>query len=150
MEYSDPGTALDFSASLERWVMLQKKLLETVDQAKDRVEEYDRLELILSIRTLFQNMMRTLKAFDTWLQDPFITSQMPREYLQYVWSETYKSFRTLVELDIKHTSDMAKLIRENISKGTVNPLVTLLRDIILATQQEKKEKEDTQRGLYTI
>jgi len=150
MEYSDPGTALDFSASLERWVMLQKKLLETVDQAKDRVEEYDRLELILSIRTLFQNMMRTLKAFDTWLQDPFITSQMPREYLQYVWNETYKSFRTLVELDIKHTSDMAKLIRENISKGTVNPLVTLLRDIILAAQQEKKEKEDTQRGLYTI
>ncbi|MEB3758350.1 MAG: DUF2153 domain-containing protein [Desulfurococcales archaeon] len=150
MEYSDPGTALDFSASLERWVMLQKKLLETVDQAKDRVGEYDRLELILSIRTLFQNMMRTLKAFDTWLQDPFITSQMPREYLQYVWSETYKSFRTLVELDIKHTSDMAKLIRENISKGTVNPLVTLLRDIILAAQQEKKEKEDTQRGLYTI
>ncbi len=150
MEYSDPGTALDFSASLERWVMLQKKLLETVDQAKDRVGEYDRLELILSIRTLFQNMMRTLKAFDTWLQDPFITSQMPREYLRYVWSETYKSFRTLVELDIKHTSDMAKLIRENISKGTVNPLVTLLRDIILAAQQEKKEKEDTQRGLYTI
>ncbi len=150
MEYSDPGTALDFSASLERWVMLQKKLLETVDQAKDRVGEYDRLELILSIRTLFQNMMRTLKAFDTWLQDPFITSQMPREYLQYVWSETYKSFRTLVELDIKHTSDMAKLIRENISKGTVNPLVTLLRDIILAAQQEKKEKEDIQRGLYTI
>ncbi|MEB3757365.1 MAG: DUF2153 domain-containing protein [Desulfurococcales archaeon] len=150
MEYSDPGTVLDFSASLERWVMLQKKLLETVDQAKDRVGEYDRLELILSIRTLFQNMMRTLKAFDTWLQDPFITSQMPREYLQYVWSETYKSFRTLVELDIKHTSDMAKLIRENISKGTVNPLVTLLRDIILAAQQEKKEKEDTQRGLYTI
>jgi hypothetical protein len=150
MEYSDPGTALDFSASLERWVMLQKKLLDTVEKTKDQVEEYDRLELILSIRTLFQNMMRTLKAFDTWLQDPFITSQMPRDYLLYVWGETYKSFKTLVELDIKHTSDMAKLIRENISHGKINPLVSLLRDIILATQQEKKEKEDSQRGLYTI
>ncbi|MCE4615219.1 MAG: DUF2153 domain-containing protein [Desulfurococcales archaeon] len=150
MEHTDPGSALDFSASLERWVMLQKKLIDIVDKTKDQVEEFDRLELILSIRTLFQNMMRTLKAFDTWLQDPFITSQMPREYLLYVWGETYESFKTLVKLDIKHTSDMAKLIRENISKGSVNPLVNLLRDIILTTQQERKEKEDSQRGLYTI
>jgi len=150
VEYIESSHAVDFTASLERWVAIQKKLLDIVEENKDKVEEMDRLGLILSIRTLFQNMMRTIKAFDTWLQDPFITSQVPREYLLHVWRETYKSFRIMVELDIKHTSDMASLIRENLSKGRVDPLVSLMREFMTAAQQDKKEREDTQRGLYTI
>ncbi len=102
--------------SLSEWVDMQKKAAEMFGQINTTAELADRLALVLVIRQAFQHMMKTLKAFDQWLNDPFILSYVTKDMLMDVWSTTYGILNTLLELDIRHTltvKEMAeKLIRE--------------------------------------
>lgn len=112
-----------FLGNLEEWVKMQKRMLETIRKVEEELKKSDRLDLIVATRTAFQHMMKTIKAFDQWLQDPIIIAHMPREYLVEVQEKVWKILEELLELDITHTSKfrdhMEKLIRE----GKVNPLL---------------------------
>lgn len=109
--------------SLTRWVELQKKAKEWFDSIYEAVKSGDRLDLILYIRMAFQHMIKTLKAFDSWLQDPLIISNMPRDELEYVWEKVYKILEQLIELDIKHTSGFRDHIVRLEKEGKLNPLL---------------------------
>jgi len=112
-----------FASHLTEWVKLQKTLLETVKKLNDSIKKGDRLTLIIATRTAFQHIMRTIKAFDQWLQDPFIIEHMPREMLEEVWNNIFDILLKLLELDIKHTSQFRDLIIKLAKEDKLNPLL---------------------------
>ncbi len=116
-----------FLRNLDEWVRMQKKVLETFRKVEKDVEEGDRLQLILATRAAFQHMMRTIKAFDHWLQDPVIISHVTREMLVEVWQVMFKVLTELLEIDIKHTSEMRQLLEKLAREGKLNPLAAAVR-----------------------
>ncbi len=116
-----------FLKQLEEWVRMQRRVLETFRETRERVEEGDRLDVIVATRAAFQHMLRTLKAFDNWLQDPVIIAHVPKEMLLEVWRVMYQVLEQLLEIDIKHTSDVRELLEKLAREGKLNPLVASVK-----------------------
>ncbi|MCQ4342862.1 MAG: DUF2153 domain-containing protein [Sulfolobales archaeon] len=114
-----------FLANLDEWIKMQKNLLETAKEMEKKLnsEEMDRLDMILETRTAFQHMMRTIKAFDNWLQDPMVLKHMPKEMLEDVLKTVWSMFETLLELDIRHTSQFRELVAKLGKEGKLDPLI---------------------------
>ena len=104
---------------------MQKNLLETLKELEKKYEagDTDRLDLILATRVAFQHIMRTVKAFDQWLQDPQIIKHMPKEMLEDVMRTTWNILETLLELDIRHTSQFRELVVKLSKEGKLDPLI---------------------------
>ncbi len=94
-------------------------------QINDTAEFADRLSLVLVIRQAFQHMIKTLKAFDQWLNDPFILNYVTKEMLMDVWSTTYHILNTLLELDIRHTLTVKEMAEKLIREGKVPMFIEL-------------------------
>ncbi|MDK6029298.1 DUF2153 family protein [Ignisphaera sp. 4213-co] len=109
--------------SLTQWIEMQKKVKQWFSNVNDNAKKGDRLELILYTRMAFQHMIRTLRAFDNWLQDPFIISNMPKEELEFVWTTIYNILQQLIDLDIKHTSEFRDYIAKLEKEGKLSPLL---------------------------
>lgn len=109
-----------FISNLDEWIKMQKNLLATIKdmEKKEETMEEDRLDLILASRVAFQHMMRTLKAFDQWLQDPMIIKHMPREMLEDVKKTSWAILQQLLELDVRHTSQAKELITKLGKEGS--------------------------------
>ncbi len=112
-----------FYENLTQWVEMQKKTKALFENMYEEIKKGDRLDLILATRAAFQHMIKTLKAFDNWLQDPMIISHMPREYLEEVWETTYKLLQILLDLDIKHTSAFREHMEKLEREGKLNPIL---------------------------
>jgi len=112
-----------FYDNLAQWVEMQKKTKAMFEHMYEEIRKGDRLDLILATRAAFQHMIKTLKAFDNWLQDPMIISHMPREYLEEVWETTYRLLQLLLELDIKHTSAFREHLEKLEREGKLNPIL---------------------------
>ena len=104
---------------------MQKNLLNTVKEMEKKYQagDVDRLDLILATRVAFQHIMRTIKAFDQWLQDPQIIRHMPKEMLEDVMKTTWSLLETLLELDIRHTSEFRDLVLKLSKEGKLDPLI---------------------------
>ncbi len=124
--------------NLDAWVKRQEEVKESFMKAEEGYQDADRLELILLSRQAFQHMMRTIQAFDQWLQEPMVIAHMPREMLVELWTQLRQIFYQLLDLDIKHTSEFNVYINKLSSEGKLNPILTI----------GKKEKE-TSRFLGT-
>jgi len=118
----------DQLSRLERWVEIQKAVLETIREAASRTGEMDRLELLVHTRLVFQHLMRTIKAFDEWLQDPSIILLIPRDEMERVFREAVRAFEILVELDISHTSLVKELLEEAAREGKIPIIAPRERD----------------------
>jgi hypothetical protein len=114
-----------YLSNLDEWIKMQKNLLNTVREMEKKYEsgDIDRLDLILATRVAFQHIMRTIKAFDQWLQDPQIIRHMPKEMLEDVMKTTWKLLETLLELDIRHTSEFRELVIKLSKEGKLDPLI---------------------------
>jgi len=132
-----------FLGNLDEWVKMQKKMLETVKKVEEELKNSDRLDLIVATRTAFQHIMKTIKAFDQWLQDPIIISHMPREYLVEVQERVWRILEELLELDIEHTSKFKEHMEKLIREGKVNPL-------LWAKPSESEEDLSRRRRIGTI
>jgi hypothetical protein len=124
--------------SLTRWIEMQKKIREWFDNIYEDVKKGDRLELILYTRMAFQHIMRTIKAFDSWLQDPFIISNIPREELEAVWKTTHELLKQLIELDVTHTSNVRDYLIKLEKEGKINPM---LMDILGESSRRREDRE---------
>lgn len=124
--------------SLTRWIEMQKKIREWFDNVYEDVKKGDRLELILYTRMAFQHIMRTIKAFDSWLQDPFIISNIPREELEAVWKTTHELLKQLIELDVTHTSNVRDYLIKLEKEGKINPM---LMDILGESSRRREDRE---------
>ncbi|BCU68265.1 hypothetical protein HS7_17020 [Sulfolobales archaeon HS-7] len=112
-----------FISNLDEWIKVQKNLLELIKQRGDKEEGGDRLDLILDSRYAFQHMMRTLKAFDQWLQDPLVIKHMPKEMLIDVQKTSWSILLQLLELDIRHTSQFKDIITKLKDSDQLDPLI---------------------------
>jgi hypothetical protein len=99
--------------SLTQWIEMQKKVKEWFSSVNENAKKGDRLELILYTRMAFQHMIRTLKAFDSWLQDPFIISNIT----------VYNILLQLIDLDVKHTSEFRDYISKLEKEGKLSPIL---------------------------
>jgi hypothetical protein len=117
---------------------MQKKIREWFDNVYEDVKKGDRLELILYTRMAFQHIMRTIKAFDSWLQDPFIISNIPREELEAVWKTTHELLKQLIELDVTHTSNVRDYLIKLEKEGKINPM---LMDILGESSRRREDRE---------
>jgi len=112
-----------FLHNLDAWVKKQREILESFKKADEKVKEADRLDLIVLSRAAFQHMIKTLSAFDQWLQEPFIISHMPKEMLEDVWKTTKKLLFELLELDIRHTGGFRDYVEKLAREGKLNPVL---------------------------
>jgi hypothetical protein len=128
-----------FYDNLTQWVELQKKVREWFESVNKMAESGDRLELILYTRIAFQHMIRTLKAFDNWLQDPFVISNMPKEELKHVWDTVFKILLELIDLDIEHTSKFKDHIYALEKQGKLNPL---LYEFLGASLRKRRSEQE--------
>jgi len=124
-----------FANNLTNWIEAQKTFLDTVKSMEKDLETSDRLELILATRTAFNHMIKTIEAFDKWLQDPFIVGHMPREMLQEVQKNVWEILKKLLELDIKHTAAFRDMLLSLSETGKINPLFFVPRE-----QQQRVEE----------
>lgn len=111
-----------FASNLSKWVEAQKEYLKSVEKIEKQMEEADRLELILATRAAFKHMIKTIEAFDKWLQDPFIVGHMPREMLVEVQKNVWEIMKHLLELDIRHTSEFRDYLVKLAEEGKLNPI----------------------------
>lgn len=111
--------------TLSEWIDMQKKAVEMFNQINDAADAADRLTLVLVIRQAFQHMMKTLKAFDQWLNDPFILNYVTKDMLIDVWNTTYNILNTLLELDIRHTLTVKEMAEKLIREGKLPAFIEL-------------------------
>ncbi|ABL77502.1 DUF2153 domain-containing protein [Thermofilum pendens] len=116
-----------FAANLTNWVEAQKAFLDTVEAVEKNLENADRLELILTTRAAFSHMVKTIEAFDKWLQDPFIVGHMPREMLLDVQRSVWEILKKLLELDIRHTTAFRDMLLKLSEDGKLNPVFFMPR-----------------------
>jgi len=126
-----------FKASIEQWVKNQKSILDILENTEKKLSHSDRLELILAIRMAFRNIIRTIEAFDKWLQDPFIVGHMPREMLLEIQKEVWEITKKTIMLDIDHTMKFGEHMEKVIHEGKLNPLF----------YSKKEEKEESRLRL---
>ena len=126
------GASGDQSRRLVRWVEMQKATLEFLETLKSRLEGMDRLEMVVYARLIFQHLEKTVKAFDEWLQDPFIATIIPREEMARVLAETIEAAEKILRLDITHTDYVRGLVEKAAAQGT-HPLLRM--------RQEEKVRE---------
>ncbi len=123
-----------FVANLTNWVEAQKSFLNSAMLIEKQLEKADRLELVLATRAAFAHIVKTVEAFDKWLQDPFIVGHMTRDMLIEIQKSVWEILKRLLELDIKHTSEFRDLILKLAEKGQLHPL--------LFTPRERPARED--------
>ncbi len=111
--------------TLSEWVDMQRKAVEMFSQINDTAGVADRLTLVLIIRQAFQHMIKTLKAFDQWLNDPFILNYVTKEMLVDVWTTTYNILNMLLELDIRHTLTVKEMAEKLIREGKIPAFMEL-------------------------
>ncbi|AEB95949.1 MAG: DUF2153 domain-containing protein [Metallosphaera sp.] len=133
-----------FISNLDEWIKMQKNLLATIKEMEKKEEGTleDRLDLILASRLAFQHMMRTLKAFDQWLQDPMIIKHMPKEMLEDVKKTSWLILQQLLELDVRHTSQAKELITKLGKEGKLDPL-------IWSRPPVEEQSNQARRGTFT-
>ncbi|WP_420856766.1 DUF2153 domain-containing protein [Sulfuracidifex metallicus] len=136
-----------FLNNLDEWIKMQKNLLATLKEmeVKQSTSDMDRLDLVLASRTAFQHMIRTLKAFDQWLQDPMVIKHMPEEMLQDVKNNSWKLLEQLLELDIRHTSQFRELITKLGKDGKLDPLIWAR-----VVAEESQQTQERRSPLSTI
>ena len=122
---SQYGRILSSLNSLTEWIDMQRKAIEMFKEINSAAEHADRLALVLSIRQAFQHMIKTLKAFDQWLNDPFILNYITKDMLIDVWNTTYKILNELLELDIRHTKAVKEAAEKMIKEGRLPPMMEL-------------------------
>ncbi len=111
---------------------MQRATLEFLETLKSRLDEMDRLEMVVYARLIFQHLEKTVKAFDEWLQDPFIATIIPKEEMARVLAETIEAAERILKLDITHTDYVRGLVEQAASQGT-HPLLRM--------RQEEKVRE---------
>mgnify|MGYP000725228492 FL=1 len=122
---SQHGRILASLSSLSEWIDMQRKAMEMFREINSSADQADRLALVLIIRQAFQHMIKTLKAFDQWLNDPFILNYITKDMLIDVWNTTYKILNELLELDIRHTKAVKEVAEKMIREGKLPPMMEL-------------------------
>ncbi len=109
--------------ALSEWIELQKATIETFKEINNTISDADRLTLVLLIRKAFDHIMKTVREFDKWLENPLVLSYINREMLQEVWNGVFGILLELLELDIKHTAAVRDTAINMLKAGKIPPII---------------------------
>ncbi len=111
---------------LERWVSDQKRFVSELERFGEYIStNEDRLSLLYSAQAMLMYIERTLKDFETWLNNPVITSIMPMDLLKELEERLRKIVIDFVKLDIDHTSKYTELLRKLSTEPKVPEILKL-------------------------
>ncbi|MCG2863323.1 MAG: DUF2153 domain-containing protein [Vulcanisaeta sp.] len=110
---------------LENWVRDQKKFMDELQKYGDYIVNQDRLSLLLSAQAMLYYIERTLKDFESWLNNPMITSIMPVEMLKELEERLRDIAIEFVKLDIDHTSKYIDMLKKIESTNEIPDILKL-------------------------
>lgn len=129
--------------SLGEWIEMQKATIETFKEINSSVSEADRLTLVLLIRKAFDHIMKTVREFDKWLENPLVLSYIDKEMLHEVWSAVFRVLLELLELDIKHTTLVRDSAIKMLRSGKIPP-------VIMEFKRARAEEEETREAVRRL
>lgn len=129
--------------SLSEWIEMQKATIETFKEINSSISEADRLTLVLLIRKAFDHIMKTVREFDKWLENPLVLSYIDKEMLQEVWGGVFKLLVELLELDIKHTASVRDNAIKMLKSGKLPP-------VIMEFRRARTEEEETREAVRRL
>lgn len=97
---------------LENWVRDQRRFMDELQKYGDYIANQDRLSLLLSAQAMLYYIERTLKDFESWLNNPMITSIMPEDMLKELEKRLRDIAIEFVKLDIDHTSKYVDILKK--------------------------------------
>ncbi|MEM1927787.1 MAG: DUF2153 family protein [Acidilobaceae archaeon] len=130
----------DFLRSLERWVSYQKYMLDSFRHVDSKIENADRLDMVIHTRAAFSHLIRTLKAFDDWMQDPLIASVLTKEQLLEVWKTTMRILELLLNLDMSHTSEVKNTLEKLYADNKLSPVLFQARWVSSESREEQERR----------
>ena len=110
---------------LENWVKDQKRFVEELQKYGNYIVSQDRLSFLLSAQAMLYYIERTLKDFESWLNNPMITSIMPIEMLRELEEKLREIAIMFVKLDIEHTSKYIDLLRKIETENAIPEILKL-------------------------
>lgn len=117
-----------FLRHLLEWVEEQKRILETLRKSEKDLEKADRLMRILAARVACYHISRTIKGFESWLQNPLIIGVMPEEMVKEMQQKLWEIMYMLIEYDIKHTKEYHDFLKKAIEEQKLPPLLFQVRE----------------------
>ena len=134
---------------LERWVSDQKRFINELEKFGQYIaSNEDRLSLLYSAQAMLMYIERALKDFETWLNNPIITSIMPIDLLRELEERLRKIVIDFVKLDIDHTSKYTELLRKISNEPTVPEILKLYFEQKVAHMaRETSERREMPRFL---
>jgi len=112
-----------FLRNLAEWINEQKRLLELFKKSEEDLKKADRLMLILAARVACYHISRTIRGFESWLQNPLVIGAMPEEMVRDMWKHLWDIMLKLVEYDIKHTGDYYDYLKKAMAENKLPVLL---------------------------
>lgn len=110
---------------LEQWVKEQERQIRELETHGNAMKTADRLELLYSAQAMLGYIARVLKDFESWLNNPVVTSVMPEDMLKRLESMLREVAITFIKVDIAHTTEYKELLSKFAREGKV-PTVLML------------------------
>ncbi|MEM1888627.1 MAG: DUF2153 family protein [Pyrobaculum sp.] len=110
---------------LEQWVKEQERQIRELETHGNAMKTADRLELLYSAQAMLGYIARVLKDFESWLNNPVVTSVMPEEMLKRLESMLREVAVMFIKVDIAHTTEYKELLSKFAKEGKV-PTVLML------------------------
>ncbi len=114
--------------NLRDWIEEQKRILKTLKMSERELEDADRLMLILAARVACYHISRTIRGFESWLQNPLVIGLMPKEIVREMQKRLWNIMYELVEYDIKHTGEYHDFLQKIMKEGKLPPLLFQARE----------------------
>ncbi|MFN7105428.1 MAG: DUF2153 family protein [Pyrobaculum sp.] len=110
---------------LSQWVKEQEKQVRELEAHSEAIKAADRLMLLYSAQAMLGYIARVLKDFESWLNNPVITSVMPEDMLRKLEGMLREIAIKFIQVDITHTSEYRDLLTKFAREGKV-PSVLML------------------------
>ncbi|HDO20651.1 MAG: DUF2153 domain-containing protein [archaeon GB-1845-036] len=107
--------------NIEAWIEGQKRFLEYSRKSEEILKNADRLSLMIAARTACSQIIKTIKGFDAWLQNPLVIGLMPHKMLKEVQEQLWRIMYELTLFDIEHTGKYKEHLKKIIEEGKILP-----------------------------
>lgn len=110
------------------WIEEQKRTLRMLKRSEDELRDADRLMLILAARVACYHISRTIRGFESWLQNPLVIGLMPREMVREMQRRLWNIMYELMEYDIKHTTEYHDYLKKAMEEKKLPSLLFQVRE----------------------
>lgn len=127
---------------LGQWVKEQERQIRELETHGNAMKTADRLELLYSAQAMLGYIARVLKDFESWLNNPVVTSVMPEEMLKRLESMLREVAVMFIKVDIAHTTEYKELLSKFAKEGKV-PTVLMLYVQQRPQQPQRRRSEES-------